>query len=217
MSSANNLYIKTLGLQAYQPVWQAMQLFTEQRSADTADEIWLLQHEPVFTLGRNGKQEHILSHTEIPIVNIDRGGQVTYHGPGQLIAYLLIDLKRRELGVRQLVTLIEQSIIDTLKEYQLTAAARPDAPGVYIDNAKIAALGLRIKKGCSFHGLSLNFAMDLSPFQLINPCGYKNLEVVQLCDYIESVDVSQLQRQLIFHLSKKLSEHHSYDQVKWVS
>lgn len=192
-----------------------MQLFTEQRQAATADEIWLLEHEPVFTLGRNGKQEHILSHTDIPIVNIDRGGQVTYHGPGQLIAYLLIDLKRRQLGVRQLVTLIEQSIIDTLQEYQLTATARPEAPGVYIDNAKIAALGLRIKKGCSFHGLSVNLNMDLSPFELINPCGYKNLEVVQLCDYIESIELSQLQQQLIRHLSKRLSEHHAYDDVIW--
>ncbi len=194
-----------------------MQDFTERRRADTADEIWLLEHEPVFTLGRNGKAEHILSHTNIPIVNIDRGGQVTYHGPGQLIAYLMIDLKRRDLGVRQLVTLIEQSIISTLKEYDLSAAARPDAPGVYINNAKIAALGLRIKKGCSFHGLSINIDMDLSPFQLINPCGYENLEVVQLCDYIESINISQFQQQLIFHLSKHLSQHQGYDEIIWQS
>ncbi|WP_198263169.1 lipoyl(octanoyl) transferase LipB [sulfur-oxidizing endosymbiont of Gigantopelta aegis] len=205
MSGTDTLQVKLLGLQAYEPVWQAMQALTEQRTAETADEIWLLEHEPVFTLGRNGKQEHILTDTDIPIINIDRGGQVTYHGPGQLIAYLMIDLKRKALGVRKMVTLIEQSIIDTLQEYQLQAQAKSDAPGVYIGDAKIAALGLRIKKGCSFHGLSLNLNMDLIPFQQINPCGYKGLEVVQLSDYIEDVDSVQVQQQLIFHLAKNLA------------
>lgn len=178
--------------------------FTEQRTATTSDEIWLLEHTPVFTLGRNGKKEHILAESDIPVIDIDRGGQVTYHGPGQLIAYLLIDIKRLDMGVRQLVSQIEQSLIDTLAEYDLHACARKDAPGVYINNAKIAALGLRIKKGCSFHGLSLNMDMDLSPFKQINPCGYKNLEVVQLCDYIDKVKPQLVQQQLTFHLARNL-------------
>ncbi len=207
----NTLLVRTLGRQEYQPVWQAMQSFTENRTSDTADEIWLLEHQPVFTLGRNAKKEHILSATDIPFVKIDRGGQITYHGPGQLIAYLLIDIKRRSLGVRKLVSLIEQSIIDTLGEYQLKAYAKKEAPGVYIDEAKIAALGLRIKKGCSFHGLSLNLEMDLKPFKQINPCGYKNLEVVQLSDYIEKVKLSQVQHQLISHLSNKIG----YRELIW--
>lgn len=178
--------------------------FTEQRDESTQDEIWFLEHYPVFTLGRNGKKEHILSKSDIPVVEIDRGGQVTYHGPGQLVAYLLIDIKRRSLGVRKLVTLIEQSIVHTLEEYHLKAYAKKEAPGVYINDAKIAALGLRIKKGCSFHGLSLNLNMDLHPFQQINPCGYQNLEVVQLSDYIEEVKLSQVQQQLAFHLSEAI-------------
>ena len=203
-SEPATIIVRTLGLQAYEPIWQAMLDFTEQRDADTPDEIWLLEHPPVFTLGRNGKQEHILSASEIPVIPIDRGGQVTYHGPGQLIAYLLIDIKRRGMGVRHLVSQIEQSIIDTLAEYDLQACARKEAPGVYINEAKIAALGLRIKKGCSFHGLSLNLNMDLSPFKQINPCGYKNLEVVQLCDYIEKVNPQLVQQQLTFHLARNL-------------
>ncbi len=198
------IIVRTLGLQAYEPIWQAMLDFTEQRNPDTHDEIWLLEHHPIFTLGRNGKKEHILSTSDIPVIPIDRGGQVTYHGPGQLIAYLLIDIKRQGMGVRHLVSQIEQSIIDTLAEYDLQASARREAPGVYINEAKIAALGLRIKKGCSFHGLSLNLNMDLSPFKQINPCGYKNLEVVQLCDYIEKVNPQLLQQQLTFHLARNL-------------
>ncbi len=211
MSTIDTLLVRTLGRQEYQPVWQAMQAFTESRNAGTQDEIWLLEHEAVFTLGRNGKKEHILCNTDIPVVEIDRGGQVTYHGPGQLIAYLLIDIKRRSLGVRKLVTLIEQSIIDTLSEYHLNAYAKKSAPGVYIDEAKIAALGLRIKKGCSFHGLSLNLTMDLKPFTQINPCGYKNLEVVQLSDYIKKVNLSLVQQQLACHLS----EHIGYRKIIW--
>lgn len=207
---SDSIIIKNLGLQPYEPIWQAMQSFTETRTADTPDEIWLLEHEPVFTLGRNGKKEHILSETNIPIIEIDRGGQVTYHGPGQLIVYLMIDIKRRGLGVRKLVTLIEQSIIDTLNEYQLSAKAKKEAPGVYIGDSKIAALGLRIKKGCSFHGLSLNLEMDLTPFKQINPCGYKNLEVIQLSDYIEDIDVSQVQQQLTFHLTRNLGYKYGY-------
>lgn len=205
------LVARTLGLQPYQPIWQAMQTFTEQRNANTLDEIWILEHEAVLTLGRNGKKEHIHPRNKIPVVEIDRGGQVTYHGPGQLIVYLMIDLKRQSMGVRQLVSLMEQSIIDTLNEYQLTAYAKKEAPGVYINEAKIAALGLRIKKGCSFHGLSLNLQMDLSPFQQINPCGYENLEVVQLSDYIEKVEVSQVLHQLTCHLSDNIG----YKKILW--
>ncbi|MCU7799430.1 MAG: lipoyl(octanoyl) transferase LipB [gamma proteobacterium symbiont of Lucinoma myriamae] len=211
MSQSDTLLVRTLGLQAYTPIWQAMQSFTDKRTSDTTDEIWLLEHEPIFTLGRNAKKEHILSSTHIPLIDIDRGGQVTYHGPGQLIIYLMIDIKRRALGVRKLVSLIEQSIITTLNEYQLKAYAKKEAPGVYIGEAKIAALGLRIKKGCSFHGLSLNVAMNLDPFKQINPCGYKNLEVIQLCDYIEEIQLSQVQQKLTCHLSKNLG----YDVVIW--
>ncbi|MCW8930931.1 MAG: lipoyl(octanoyl) transferase LipB [Gammaproteobacteria bacterium] len=210
MSLSDTLQVKNLGMQHYEPVWHAMQTFTENRTEETTDEIWLLEHEPVFTLGRNGKKEHILSKTRIPIVEIDRGGQVTYHGPGQLVIYLMIDIKRRGLGVRRLVTLIEQSIIDTLGEYHLSAKAKKEAPGVYIEDAKIAALGLRIKRGCSFHGLSLNLDMDLAPFSLINPCGYKNLEVIQLSDYIEGIEMSQVQQQLTSHLIKNLGYKKAY-------
>jgi len=186
-----------------------MQSFTQNRDASTVDEIWLLEHDPVFTLGRNAKSEHILTNSDIPKVKIDRGGQVTYHGPGQLVAYLLLDLKRQGIGVRQLVNMMEQSIIDTLADYQLEATAKKEAPGVYIDNAKIAAVGLRIKKGCSFHGLSLNLNMDLSPFRQINPCGYKDLQVIQLADFITMFEMSQIQQQLITHLVRNLA----YDDI----
>lgn len=211
LAHSDTLLIRTLGLQAYMPIWQAMLSFTEQRNTDTPDEIWLLEHEPVFTMGRNAKKEHILSTTDIPIIDIDRGGQVTYHGPGQLIIYLLIDIKRHALGVRKLVTLIEQSIITTLNEYQLQAYAKKEAPGVYINGAKIAALGLRIKKGCSFHGLSLNVSMNLTPFKQINPCGYKNLEVIQLSDYIEEIQLSQVQQKLASQLAKNIG----YRKIIW--
>jgi lipoyl(octanoyl) transferase len=203
--------VKILGQQAYEPVWHAMQMFTEQRKSDTADEIWLLEHSPVFTLGRNSKKKHILSHSSIPMIEIDRGGQVTYHGPGQLIAYLLIDLKRKKLGVRELVSLIEQSLIATLQDYQLKAYAKKEAPGVYINDAKIAALGLRIKKGCSFHGLSFNIDMDLTPFQQINPCGYENLEVIQLSDYIKGIKIDSVQRSLIDYLTQSIG----YKKIIW--
>ena len=182
-----------------------MQSFTENRKTDTPDEIWLLQHEPVFTLGRNAKSEHILSASDIPMVTIDRGGQVTYHGPGQLIVYVLINLKRQSMGVRQLVSVLEQSIIDTLAEYQINAYAKKEAPGVYIEGAKIAAVGLRIKKGCSFHGLSFNLNMNLQPFKQINPCGYKDLQVIQLADFITQLEMPQIEQQLLRHLTKHLS------------
>ncbi|RTZ65326.1 MAG: octanoyltransferase [Aquificaceae bacterium] len=174
--------IKQLGRQDYLPVWQAMQDYTKHRDENTDDELWIVEHPPVFTLGRNGKQEHILDAGNIPVIPIDRGGQVTYHGFGQLVIYLLIDLKRRHLGVRQLVTHIEDSIVNFLGSQNVKAHSDPQAPGVYVDAKKIAALGLRISRGCSTHGLSLNVDMDLSEFKRINPCGYKGLEVTQCKD-----------------------------------
>ncbi|ABE54156.1 lipoate-protein ligase B [Shewanella denitrificans OS217] len=173
------LHIRHLGQQDYQTVWHAMQAYTDNRGADSQDELWIVEHTPVFTQGQAGKSEHILNPGDIPVIQVDRGGQVTYHGPGQLVAYPLIDIKRAKLGVRQLVNHIEQSIIDMLSPYDIKAYAKTDAPGVYVDERKIASLGLRIRKGCSFHGLALNVDMDLAPFRRINPCGYAGLEMVQ--------------------------------------
>jgi len=178
-----SIKVKQLGQQDYTQCWQAMQQFTQERDADTEDEIWLVEHPSVFTLGLNGKPEHLLQATDIPLVNTDRGGQITYHGPGQLVVYTLIDLKRRDLGVRDLVTILERAMVETLAQYGLQAHAKPEAPGVYIGEQKIGAVGLRIKKGGSYHGLSLNNQMDLSPFKLINPCGYQDLQVTQLADF----------------------------------
>ncbi|UZW76849.1 lipoyl(octanoyl) transferase LipB [Alkalimarinus sediminis] len=172
--------VRVLGVTEYTLAWEAMKAFTDGRDDSTTDEIWLLQHPPVFTQGQAGKAEHVLFPGDIPVVQVDRGGQVTYHGPGQLIAYIMVDIKRRNMGARALVSLIEQAIIDTLSLYGVEAAARKDAPGVYVGEAKIASLGLRIRKGRSFHGLSLNIDMDLEPFSRINPCGYQGMEIVQL-------------------------------------
>lgn len=192
----------------YEPIWRAMQQFTAQRGADTEDEIWLCQHPPVFTLGLAGKTEHLLKDIGVPVVNIDRGGQITYHGPGQLVAYLLLDLRRRNLGVRALVTHIEQALIDLLAAYAIPAERLPGAPGVYVAGAKIAALGLRIKNGCCFHGLSLNVAMDLSPYAAINPCGYAGMPVTQiseLCGASVCPTLDQVGRRLLEHLQENLS------------
>lgn len=174
--------MRNLGRQAYQASWLAMQQMTETRTTDTLDELWIVEHPPIYTLGLNGKVEHILNSGNIPVVQSDRGGQVTYHGPGQLIVYVLVDLKRKALGVRALVTALEQSVIIVLRQYGLVAMARKDAPGVYIDDMKIAAVGLRIRRNCSYHGLSLNVDMDLAPFQGINPCGHAGLTVTQLSE-----------------------------------
>ena len=179
------LLIRRLGLQDYVPIWQAMRYLAEHPRSDREDEIWLLSHKPVYTQGQAGKAEHILSPGEIPVVQIDRGGQVTYHGPGQLVAYLLIDVKRRKFGVRVLVDIIEQAIIATLEEFGIAGVTRKGAPGVYVNDAKIAALGLRIKNGRSYHGLSLNIDMNLQPFKRINPCGFENLAVTQIADYFQ--------------------------------
>lgn len=186
MTPANQpLTFEDLGTVDYESTWSAMNAFTLGRDENQEDECWFLQHNPVFTLGQAGKPEHILNPHQIPVVNTDRGGQVTYHGPGQLVVYLLVDIKRRKIGIRQLVDLIENSIIELLDGYGIVAATRKGAPGVYVDEKKIAALGLRIKQGCSYHGLSLNVDMDLEPFSYINPCGYPGMGVTQLRELLE--------------------------------
>jgi len=176
------LLLRRLGLQPYEPVWAAMRDFTDRRIAGTPSELWLLQHPPVYTLGQAGRPEHLLAPGEIPVVRTDRGGQVTYHGPGQLVAYLLLDLRAAGLGVRPLVSVLEQAVIDLLAGLGVAAAARADAPGVYVAGRKIASLGLRVRRGCSYHGVALNVDMDLGPFARINPCGHPGLAVTQLAD-----------------------------------
>lgn len=175
-------FVRDLGRQPYAPVWRAMQGFTDDRGADTPDELWLVEHDPVFTLGQAGKPEHVLMPGDIPVLNVDRGGQVTYHGPGQLVVYPLLDLKRIKVGVRDYVCRIEQSIIDTLDHWNIHAERRDGAPGVYVNGAKVAALGIRVRRGCTFHGLAFNIAMDLEPFHRINPCGYAGLQVTSMLD-----------------------------------
>lgn len=174
--------LKHLGQVAYMPTWQAMQDFTAARTATTADEIWVLEHPPVYTLGRNADPNHILNAHDIPLIQIDRGGQVTYHGPGQIVVYPLLNIERRGMHVRNLVSWLENAVIATLQDYAITAAADPAAPGVYVDGAKIAAVGLRVSKNACYHGLSFNLNMDLSPFSNINPCGFAGLRVTQLVD-----------------------------------
>jgi len=176
------LNVVQLGEQDYESVWQDMRRYTDERDSTSPDQLWIVEHPPVFTLGQAGRKEHLIKIGEIPVVQSDRGGQVTYHGPGQIIIYILLDLKRRRLGVRRLVSYIEQTIIDLLRTLNIEAQTRQDAPGVYVDNAKIASLGLRVRKGCSYHGLALNVDMDLEPFNRINPCGYPGLAVTQLTD-----------------------------------
>ncbi|HCH6570995.1 lipoyl(octanoyl) transferase LipB [Vibrio parahaemolyticus] len=196
----HQLVVKRLGRQDYEPVWKAMHEFTDQRTEETPDEVWLVEHNPVFTQGQAGKAEHLINTGDIPVVHSDRGGQVTYHGPGQLVAYFLINLRRKKLGVRDLVTTIENLVINTLKAYNIDSAARPDAPGVYVDGKKICSLGLRIRKGCSFHGLALNVNMDLTPFLRINPCGYAGMEMVQVSQFNGPSDVETVEKQLIEEL-----------------
>ncbi|MBD2835610.1 lipoyl(octanoyl) transferase LipB [Pseudomonas sp. JM0905a] len=180
------LIVRHLGLVDYLPTLEAMRRLTVERDERTPDEIWLLQHPRVFTQGQAGKAEHLLAPGDIPVIQVERGGQVTYHGPGQLVAYLMLDLRRLGLGVRDLVTAMEQSLVDVIATYGVEAAPKADAPGVYVDGDKIASLGLRVSRGCSFHGLALNVDMDMSPFWRINPCGYAGLKMVQLKDLIET-------------------------------
>lgn len=207
----NQLVVRRLGRQDYHPVWQAMHDFTDQRDDSTRDEVWLVEHTPVFTQGQAGKAEHLLNTGDIPVVQSDRGGQVTYHGPGQIVAYFLINLRRKKLGVRELVTDIENLVINTLKAYNIDSAARPDAPGVYVDGKKICSLGLRIRKGCSFHGLALNVNMDLSPFLRINPCGYQGMEMVQVSNLGGPTRIEDVEQQLI----KELVSLFGYEEVEF--
>ncbi|WP_459040684.1 lipoyl(octanoyl) transferase LipB [Stenotrophomonas sp. PSU-St83] len=195
--------VRDLGRQAYEPVWLAMQRFTDQRADETTDELWVVEHDPVFTLGQAGKDEHVLAPGAIPVLHVDRGGQVTYHGPGQIVIYPLLRLPRLGIGVRDYVCRIEQAIIDTLAEWNIGAERREGAPGVYVGNAKIAALGIRVRRGCTFHGLAFNVAMDLEPFHRINPCGYQGLQVTSVVDLggpsgmdaVKTVLLEQLARQ----------------------
>jgi len=200
MGEDRPLTVRRLGSVDYQATWSAMRAFTAARNGATADEIWLCQHAPVFTQGLAGKPEHLLHDIGIPVVSTDRGGQITYHGPGQLVAYLLLDLGRRQLTVKRLVDRIEQAVIDLLADYGVAAQRRAGAPGVYVGAAKIAALGLKIKNGCSYHGLALNVAMDLAPFAAINPCGYRGLAVTQLSELCGETDAESVGDRLVAHL-----------------
>ena len=200
-----DLCIKNIGHVDYQTCWSAMKEFTDRRGPDTRDELWIVEHAPVYTVGLNIRKQHYPeSGTNIPVVETDRGGDITYHGPGQLVIYLLLNLRRRNIGIRELVNNIEQSIIDCLKQNKITAARKKDAPGVYVNEKKIAALGLRIRKGCSYHGLSFNLDMDTRPFSKIPPCGYKNLEVTQLSDFINEVNKTRITNDLVGQLQLKL-------------
>lgn len=196
------MIVRRPGRVPYEPTWRAMQDFTAQRDAATPDELWLVEHPPVYTLGQAGKAEHLLHVTDIPLVKIDRGGQITYHGPGQVVGYLLLDLHRRGLKVREMVNLIEQALIDCIADYGLDARRKDGAPGVYIDDAKVAALGLRVKNGCSYHGLSLNVDMDLTPFTWINPCGYSGLQTIQLKDFGVTEGPEDVATRLLGHLQR---------------
>ncbi len=195
-----------LGKVDYQETFESMKKITRERDDRAADQLWLLQHDPVFTQGISGKAEHLLSPGDIPVVQIDRGGQVTYHGPGQWVVYVLVDLRRAQKKVRQLVTDLEQAVIELLKNYDITAAANPYAPGVYVDGRKIASLGLKVSRGCSYHGLALNVEMDLEPFARINPCGHRGLEVTSMAALTGTTDLPMdlIGYQLLDHLEKQL-------------
>lgn len=203
MGAADRWIVRDLGRQAYEPVWRAMQAFTDRRGDDTPDELWLVEHDPVFTLGQAGKPEHVLGAGDIPLLQVDRGGQVTYHGPGQLVAYPLLDLRRLRIGVRELVDRVEQAVIDTLAHWHIAACRRSGAPGIYVGEAKIMALGLRVRRGCSFHGLAFNVDMDLTPYARINPCGYQGLRVTQLVDLGGPADLPVVAAELVNALSNR--------------
>ncbi|HKJ95507.1 MAG TPA: lipoyl(octanoyl) transferase LipB [Gammaproteobacteria bacterium] len=205
-SSTPALHVTDLGRVDYEPTWRRMQRFTDGRNPGTADELWLVEHPPVFTLGQNGRREHLLHPDDIPVIDVDRGGQVTYHGPGQVVAYPLVDLRRRRIGVRRMVSVLEETVISLLADLGISARARSDAPGVYVDDAKIAALGLRVRRGCSYHGLAFNVDMDLEPFQRINPCGYAGLPVVDLASLGVSITPEEARRLVAERLTDTLAE-----------
>ncbi|MDN3488483.1 MULTISPECIES: lipoyl(octanoyl) transferase LipB [unclassified Pseudoalteromonas] len=203
--SENTLIVRQLGRQRYMPIWQKMQDFTDTRDENTPDEIWLVEHESVFTQGQAGKDEHLLAPGDIEVIKVDRGGQVTYHGPGQQMMYVLFNLRRLKIGVRELVTWLEECIIESLAEYGIDAYAKADAPGVYVNDSKIASLGLRVRRGCSFHGLALNVNMDLSPFLRINPCGYAGMNMVQTKELNGPQNLEVAGQGLVKHMIKKLN------------
>jgi lipoyl(octanoyl) transferase len=194
--------VRDLGRQAYEPVWRAMQRFTDTRGDDTPDELWLVEHDPVFTLGQAGKDEHVLMPGDIPVLHVDRGGQVTYHGPGQIVLYPLLDLRRLKVGVKDYVCRIEQAMIDTLADWNIDAQRREGAPGVYVNGAKIGALGIRVRHGCTFHGLAFNIAMDLEPFMRINPCGYAGLQVTSMLDLGGPSSLDAVKPVLVAHIAR---------------
>ncbi len=200
----STLIIRQLGLQYYEPVWRAMQDFTQKRGEDTPDELWIVEHYPVYTLGLAGKREHLLTVTDIPVIQSDRGGQVTYHGPGQVVIYILMDIKRLGIDLRRLVTILEQAMINTLADYGVVAYAKAKAPGVYIEEKKIGSIGLRIKNTGCYHGLSFNNDMDLQAFKHINPCGFSHLEITQLCDFNIKVYFNDLSTQRIHFINAAL-------------
>ena len=201
-----SIEVKDLGVRDYAETYQAMREFNDQRNKSTEDQIWLLEHQPVYTLGLSDKTEHLLNTENIPVIKTDRGGQVTYHGPGQLVAYLLIDLKRRPYAIKKLVTLIEESIIELLDDYGVVAKRKPGAPGVYVNEEKIAALGIRVRKGCTYHGLALNINMDLKPFEGINPCGYEGLICTQLVNFKKDISISEVKKNIAKYLLKHLDK-----------
>ncbi|GGB33486.1 octanoyltransferase [Oceanisphaera marina] len=206
----DKLTVRHWGKASYEHVWHTMQAFTDQRDQDTQDELWLVEHLPVFTQGQAGKAEHILNVGDIPLVQTDRGGQVTYHGPGQLVLYMLLDVRRKKLGVRHLVTSMENAIVGLLADYQIEAYAKPDAPGVYVGDCKIASLGLRVRRGCTFHGLALNVNMDLTPFLRINPCGYAGMAMTQCSALGGPQTLDEAQSRLVPKLAEQLGYQHLY-------
>jgi lipoyl(octanoyl) transferase len=201
----NTLIVRQLGRQRYMPIWQKMQAYTDTRDDNSPDEIWLVEHDSVFTQGQAGKDEHLLAPGDIEVIKVDRGGQVTYHGPGQQMMYVLFNLRRLKIGVRELVTWLEECIIESLAEYGIDAYAKADAPGVYVNDSKIASLGLRVRRGCSFHGLALNVNMDLSPFLRINPCGYAGMNMVQTKELNGPQNLQSAGEGLVKHMIKKLN------------
>lgn len=205
LSSLNVIKTIQLGLVSYTEVWEKMREFTDNRDETTPDEIWLVEHPAVFTQGQAGKPEHLLNPGNIPVIQSDRGGQITYHGPGQLVAYTLIDIKRRKMTIRQLVNSLEKAVIQTLAVFNVTGTTRCDAPGVYVRDAKICSIGLRIRQGCAYHGLAFNIQMDLSPFQQINPCGFKNLPMIQLSAFTPDISINRVTPYLIKHLIDEIN------------
>ncbi|CAM4099480.1 lipoyl(octanoyl) transferase LipB [Pseudoalteromonas byunsanensis] len=206
--SQHTVIVRQLGRRCYEPIWQKMQTYTDQRDDNSADEIWLVEHQPVFTQGQAGKDEHLLAPGDIPVIKVDRGGQVTYHGPGQQMMYVLFNLRRLKIGVRELVTWLEECIIDFLAEHNINAYAKADAPGVYVGESKIASLGLRVRRGCSFHGLALNVNMDMSPFLRINPCGYAGMNMVQTSELNGPDSMVEVGNGLVKHMLKRLNAQH---------